>query len=61
MQTPSKPLVKLGQENPAYEDLTLRLLRATDPEQSQRIFWTWLFYTLEQTKEALDESEPGDE
>ena len=57
----SKPLVKLGQENPAYEDLTLRLLRATDPEQSQRIFWTWLSYTLEQTKEALDESEPGDE
>ena len=57
----SKPLVKLGQENPAYEDLTLRLLRATDPEQSQRLFWTWLFYTLEQTRAALDESGPEDE
>ena len=57
----SKPLVKLGQENPAYEDLTLRLLRATDPDQAQRIFWTWLFYTLEQTRAALDESEPEDE
>ena len=57
----SKPLVKLGQENPAYEDLTLRLLRATDPEQAQRIFWTWLFYTLEQTRMALDESGPEDE
>ena len=42
----SKPLVKLGQENPAYEDLTLRLLRATDPDQAQHIFWTWLFYYL---------------
>ena len=57
----SKPLVKLGQENPAYEDLTLRLLRATDPNQAQRIFWTWLFYTLEQTRMALDESGPEDE
>ena len=57
----SKPLVKLGQENPAYEDLTLRFLRATDPEQAQRVFWTWLFYTLEQTRAALDESEPEDE
>ena len=57
----SKPLVKLGQENPAYEDLTLRLLRATDPDQAQRIFWTWLFYTLEQTRMALDESDPDDE
>ena len=57
----SKPLVKLGQENPAYEDLTLRLLRATDPDQAQRIFWTWLFYTLEQTRMALDESGPEDE
>lgn len=57
----SKPLVKLGQENPAYEDLTLRLLRATDPDQAQRIFWTWLFYTLEQTRMALDESDPEDE
>ena len=57
----SKPLVKLGQENPAYEDLTLRFLRATDPEQAQRIFWTWLFYTLEQTRMALDESGPEDE
>ena len=57
----SKPLVMLGQKTPRTEDLTLRLLRATDPEQSQRIFWTWLFYTLEQTRGALDESEPEDE
>ena len=39
----------------------MRLLRATDPEQYQRIFWTWLFYTLEQTRAALDESEPEEE
>ncbi len=57
----SKPLVKLGEENPAYEDLTIRLLRATDPDQAQRLFWTWLFYTLEQTRAALDESDPEDE
>ena len=54
----SKPLVKLGQENPAYEDLTLRLLRATDPEQSQRIFWTWLFYTLDRPRRPWTRGHP---
>ncbi len=57
----SAPLVRLREEDSTYQTLTLRLLRATDPEQAQSTFWAWLFHTLGQTKAALDESTPEDE
>ena len=55
----SAPLVKLGVQDATYQDLTTRMLRATDPREAQRLYGAWLFYTFDAALDALKDEGGG--